>query len=52
VFDVGSKVTLPECTLPNTGGRSTPVLPYAVGLIALGAAVVWFTRRRRTACAV
>ena len=49
IYQQGDTVTLPECTLPETGGRSTPLLPFGVGLAVFGAAVAWYTRRRKVA---
>ena len=48
-YHEGETVTLPECALPETGGRSTPLLPFGIGLAAFGAAVAWYTRRRKVA---
>ena len=47
IYQPGDTVTLPDCELPTTGGRSTPLLPWGIGLAALGAFAVWFARRRR-----
>jgi hypothetical protein len=42
-------VTLEGCDLPETGGSATPVLPYALVLVALGGVVVLIADRRRSA---
>lgn len=43
-------ITLSSCNLPETGGGSTPFLPFALVLLAAGGAVVLVadSRRRRT----
>lgn len=48
-YHAGDTVSLPDCTLPETGSRSTPLLPFGIGLAVFGAAVAWYTRRRKVA---
>jgi len=43
----GSVITLEDCNLPTTGGSSTPMLPYALLLVALGGVAVMIADRRR-----
>jgi len=42
----GSDVILPFCELPTTGG-STPLLPYALLLVAAGGMVLLVVQNRR-----
>lgn len=45
-YQPGASVSLSQCNLPSTGGRSMQLMPWALALVAGGLAVLFVTRRR------